>query len=81
LRAATGASGVLPTRGGNRRATTHGSATIADSAGTQAATNHLPKPMSRPNSRTTCRPIGLADVAVIHNADDTARLAIPQNMR
>ncbi len=38
LRAATGASGVSPTPGGNSRATTQGSSRIAVSAGTEAAT-------------------------------------------
>ncbi len=81
VRAAAGASGVAPTPGGNSRATTSGSRTMAVSAGTDAATSHLPKPMSRPKSRATCRPIGFADVAVIHSAEETARLAIPQNIR
>ena len=81
LRAATGASGVAPTPGGKNRATTRGSSRIAVSAGTEAATSHLPKPISRPNSFATWMPIGLADVAVIHSADDTARLAMPQYIR
>ena len=37
--------------------------------------------MSTLKSRAICTPIGLADVAVIHSADDTARLAIVQNIR
>ncbi len=81
LRAATGASGVSPTPGGKIRATTHGSSRIAVSAGTEAAMSHLPKPISSPNSRATWMPIGLADVAVIQSADETARLAIAQNIR
>ena len=63
------------------RATTHGNSRIAVSAGTEAAISHLPKLMSNPNSCATWMPIGLADVAVIQRADDTARLAIPQNIR
>ena len=81
LRAATGASGVSRTRGGKSQPMTHGRARIAVSAGTEATSSHLPKPISRPNSRTTCRPIGLAEVAVIQSADETARLAMLQNMR
>ena len=80
-RAATGASGVSPTPGGNSRATTHGSSRIAVSAGTEAATSQLPKPISSPNSRATWMAIGLADVAVIQRAEETARLAIAQNIR
>ena len=60
---------------------THGSARIAASAGTQDTSSHLPKPISSPNSLTICRPIGFADVAVIQSADETARLAMPQNIR
>ena len=45
------------------------------------STSHLPKPISSPNSRAIWTPIGLADVAVIHSADETARLAMPQNIR
>ncbi len=81
LRAATGASGVSPTRGGNSRAITQGKARIAVSAGTQEATNHFPKPIWIPYSRTSCIPIGFAEVAVIQRADDTARLAMVQNIR
>ena len=34
-----------------------------------------------PNSLTTWIPIGFAEVAVIHSADETARLAMAQNIR
>ena len=81
LRAATGASGVSPTVGGNSRAINQGKARMAVSAGTQEATNHFPKPIWIPYCRATCIPIGFAEVAVIHRADDTARLAIVQNIR
>ncbi len=81
LRAAIGASGVSPTPGGNSRAINHGKARIAVSAGTEEATNHFPKPIWTPNCRATCIPIGFAEVAVIHKADDTARLAMVQNIR
>jgi len=81
FRAASGASGVSRMRGGKSRATTQGSARIAVSAGTEATSSHLPKPISSPKSRTICRPIGLAEVAVIQSADETARLAMPQNIR
>ncbi len=63
------------------RATSQGSSKIAISAGTAATTSHLPKPMSTPNSLTIWTPSGLAEVAVIQSADETDRLAIPQNMR
>ena len=68
--------------GRNRRATSHGSATIAVSAGTQETTSHLPKPTSSPYSRTTDR--RLAEVAVIQSAGtdtwgDASR--IEQNIR
>ena len=52
-----------------------------DAVSTDAAMSHLAKLISSPYSLAIWMPIGLADVAVIHNADDTARLAMPQNMR
>ena len=54
---------------------------MAVSAGTQEARSQLPKPTSMPDWRITCTPIGLAEVAVIHRAEETARLAMPQNIR
>ena len=81
LRAATGASGVLPTPGGNRYATTRGSSRIAVSAGTDATRSHFPKLIGTPNSFATWMPIGLAEVAVIQRAEETARPAIVQNIR
>ena len=80
-RAAAGASGVFLTPGGKSHATSRGSSAIAASAGTDAATSQLPKPIVSPDSRAICTPIGLADVAVIQSADETARLAIVQYMR
>lgn len=81
LRAATGASGVAPTPGGNMLAITRGSNKIAIRAGTDDIISHLPNPISTPNCCATWMPMGLADVAVIQRADETARLAIPQNIR
>ncbi len=72
---------MAPTRGGKSFATIHGSSVIAVSAGTHEATSQLPKPISIPDWRITCTPMGLAEVAVIHRAEETARLAIAQNMR
>ena len=63
------------------RATTHGSSRIAVRAGAEAIISHLPNPISTPNRCATWIPTGLADVAVIHSADETARLAIAQNIR
>ena len=80
-RAAAGASGVAPTRGGNSLETSRGNNPIATSAGTQEAMSQDPNPISTPNFCEICTPIGLADVAVIHSAEETARLAIVQNMR
>ena len=40
-----------------------------------------PKPISSPDCRAICTPIGLAEVAVIQRAEETARLAMVQNMR
>jgi hypothetical protein len=63
------------------RATTQGSSRSAVSAGTAATTNHLPKPIATPKSLTIWTPSGLAEVAVIQSADETDKLAIPQNIR
>ena len=54
---------------------------MAVSAGTHEARSQLPKPISSPNCFVTCTPIGLAEVAVIQSAEETARLAMVQNMR
>ena len=81
LRAAAGASGVAPTRGGKSFATSSGNIPIATSAGTQEARSQDPNPISSPNFCAICTPIGLAEVAVIQRAEETARLAIAQNMR
>ena len=51
------------------------------SDGTAEARSHLPKSISSPAFCTICTAIGLAEVAVIQSAEETARLAIAQNMR
>ena len=50
-------------------------------AGTEAAISHWPKPMLIPYCCATWIAMGFADVAVIHSADDTARLAMALNIR
>src|SRR2546430_6389786 len=80
-RAAAGASGVARTPGGNSQYRTMGRSSTAASAGTDAASSHEPKSIFRPYCRAISMPIGLTDVAVSHKADETERLAIPQNMR
>ena len=81
LRAAAGASGVAPTPGEKIFETSSGSITIAVSVGTEEASSQVPKPISMPASFAICTPIGLHEVAVSHRAEDTARLAIAQNIR
>src|SRR5512134_353028 len=54
---------------------------IATSVGTDEATSQEPKPMERPKVRPTSTPMGLAEVAVSQRAEETLRLAIPQNIR
>jgi hypothetical protein len=71
---------LADTRREQTRAMIQGKATIAVNTGTEEAVSHLPKLISSPNSRTNWIPIGFADVAIIHNADDTARLAIVQTI-
>ena len=80
-RAAAGAPGEAVTPGGYNQYRKSGSRSIAVSVGTDAATNHDPKLMSRPYCSATDTPIGLTDVAVSQRAEETARLAIPQNIR
>ena len=80
-RAAAGASGVARTPGGNSQYSTSGSSSTAASAGTDAARSHEPKVIFRPNCCAISTPIGFTDVAVSQSAEDTARLAMPQNMR
>ena len=80
-RAALGASGVARTSGAMMRKSTIGSSTIAVNVGTEAATNHLPKPISRPYLRAISHPSGFAAIAVSHSAEDRLRLAIPENIR
>ena len=58
-----------------------GSNAIATSVGTDEATSHEPKPISRPWPRAISAPSGLAAIAVNHSADDTVRLAMPENIR
>ena len=74
-------TGVLPTPGETSFATSRGRSTIARSDGTEDARNHRPKSISSPDSFAICTPIGLQEVAVIQRAEETARLAIAQNMR
>ena len=81
LRAAAGASGVAPTPGEKIFATSRGNIPIATSVGTEEARSQLPKPISNPAFCAICTPIGLAEVAVSQRAEETARLAIAQNMR
>jgi len=54
---------------------------MADSVGTEAATSHEPKPMFTPNALAISAPSGLAAMAVSHSADETLRLAMPENIR
>ena len=76
-----GASGVSSTPGGNNRAINQGKQRSAVKAGTAEAINHFPKPIGCHTAAPACSPMGLAEVAVIHRADDTARLAMAQNIR
>ena len=80
-RAARGASGVAVTSGRIIVNSSQGSNAIATSVGTDAATSHEPKPISRPWPRAISAPSGLAAIAVNHSADDTVRLAMPENIR
>ncbi len=61
--------------------TRNGNMAIATSVGTEEAHSQLPNPISSPAFCTICTLIGLHDVAVIQRAEETARLAIAQNMR
>ena len=54
---------------------------MATSAGTEAASSQFPNPISTPSFWAICTPMGFADVAVSQRAEETARLAIAQNMR
>ena len=56
-------------------------AAIATSDGTEEARSQLPKPILSPAFCAICTPIGLAEVAVIQSAEESARPAIEQNMR
>ncbi len=80
-RADAGASGVLPTRGGKSFETSRGNKTIATSAGTHDARIQGANPILSPNFSAICTPIGLAEVAVNQSADETARLAMAQNIK
>ena len=51
------------------------------SAGREAAMSHEPKLIFRPNCSAISTPIGFTEVAVSQRAEETARLAIPQNIR
>ena len=54
---------------------------IAQSVGTHAARSHRPNPISTPSPRAISVPSGLAAIAVSQSADDTLRLAMPENIR
>jgi hypothetical protein len=54
---------------------------MATSAGTEATSSQEPKLTCIPFSAASETPIGLAEVAVSHSADETLRLAMPQNIR
>ena len=49
--------------------------------GIEDATNQEPKPISRPWPRAISAPSGFAAMAVNHRADETVRLAMPENIR
>ena len=80
-RAAAGASGVPRTPGGKTQYSTKGRSSTAAIAGTDAARSQEPKLIFRPNCRAISTPIGFTDVAVSQSAEETARLAMPQNIR
>ncbi|NTV86733.1 MAG: hypothetical protein HGA21_08330 [Burkholderiaceae bacterium] len=80
-RAASGAPGVSVTPGGNTQKISRGSTAMTASAGTEATSSHLPKSTFSPCSAASETPIGFADVAVSHSAEEMARLAMPQNIR
>jgi hypothetical protein len=81
LRAIAGALGVSATPGGKSRERIRGSRKIVTSAGTDEANSHVPKVIFTPDCAASDTPMGLAEVAVSHRADETLRLAMPQNMR
>ena len=80
-RAARGASGVAVTSGLMTLYRTSGSRAIAARVGMEDATNQEPNPISRPWARAISAPRGFAAMAVNHRADETVRLAMPENMR
>ena len=79
--AAAGASGVDVTSGDMRRCSTHGNTSMAVSVGIDDATSHDPNVISTPALRAISAPSGFATIAVNHNAEDTLRLTMPENMR
>src|SRR5262245_61128687 len=80
-RAAAGASGVAFGSGPINHARNGGMRIIAISVGTDAATSHDANEISTPDARAISAPIGLAAIAVSHNADDRLRLTMPENIR
>src|SRR5262245_44384777 len=54
---------------------------MAVRVGTEEATSQEPQPISRPWPRAISAPSGLAAMAVNQRAEETVRLAIPENMR
>ena len=59
----------------------NGMTTIANSVGNEDAINHETKEMLTPDSLAISAPSGLPAIAVSHSADDSVRLAIPENIR
>ncbi len=58
-----------------------GSRKIVVRAATDEASSHGPNPICRARCAARETPKGFAEVAVSHRAEETLRLAIPQNMR
>ena len=50
------------------------------SVGTEAAISHEANEICTPNGFATSAPRGFAAIAVSHNADESERLAIPENI-
>ena len=49
--------------------------------GTDAASSHVPNPISTPNPFAISAPIGLAAIAVSQSAEERLRLTMPENIR
>ena len=81
LRASAGAFGMAVTSGLMILYKRNGTRTIARSVGTTDATSHEPKPMFTPLFLAISAPSGLPAIAVSHSAEDSVRLAMPENIR